>query len=220
MIRTTEVEAYLSGLRPPADDLLREMRAFAREPRIPIADPETSALVAVLARAIGATSVLEVGLAIGYTALQVARVLPPDGVVVALEVNDDMIVAARGYLQRDPAGSKVCIVHGDARQTMAAEHGPFDLVFIDADKRSYAQYVDLALERLRPDGLMLIDNLLMDGAAATGVGNDHWSQASVDAGRELSRRLSVDPRLDFVLLPVGDGVGLVQRSRTPHEAPT
>lgn len=210
MIRTAEVEAYLSGLRPQADELLEEMRAFAREPRIPIADAETAALVAMLARAIRATAVLEVGLAIGYTALQVARVLPPDGVVVALEKDDQMIAAARGYLQLDPAGAKVRIVPGDAVDTMAAEKGPFDLVFVDADKIAYGAYVDMALERLRPEGMILIDNLLMDGAAATGEGTKHWSQRSVDAGRELSRRLSTDPRLRFVLLPVGDGVGLLQ----------
>ena len=210
MIRTGHVEEYLRALRPQADDLLREMRGFAREPRIPIADPETAALVAMLARATGATSVLEVGLAIGYTALQIARALPPQGVVVALEKDDDMIAAARTYLQRDPAGAKVRIVRGDARETMAAEQGPFDLVFVDADKTSYGDYVAMALERLRPAGLVVIDNLLMDGAAATGKGDEHWSQQSVDAGRELSRRLSADPRLDFVLLPVGDGVGLVQ----------
>ncbi len=212
MIRTDDVESYLSGLRPTADDLLREMRDYARGPRIPIADPETAVLVAMLAGAMGATRVLEVGLAIGYTALQVARALPPDGVVVALEADDAMIAAARGFLQRDAAGGKVEIVRGDARTTMPTQKGPFDLVFVDADKTSYQAYVELALERLRPGGLVVIDNLLMDGAAATGIGDGHWSQASVDAGRELSRRLSTDPLLDFVLLPVGDGVGLVQQA--------
>jgi caffeoyl-CoA O-methyltransferase len=210
VIRAAEVESYLEGLRPTGDELLRDMRAFAREPRIPIADAETAALVAMLVRAMGATAVLEIGLAIGYTALQVARALPPDGVVVSLERDDAMIATARGFLQRDPAGAKVRIVAGDARETLAGQRGPFDLVFVDADKVSYRDYVELALDRLRPGGLVVVDNLLMDGAAATGEGDDHWSQRSVDAGRELSRRLSGDPRLSFVLLPVGDGVGLVQ----------
>lgn len=211
MIRTPDVDGYLGTLRPPADDLLREMEAFARDPRVPIADPETAALVAMLARVTGGP-VLEVGLAIGYTALQVARALPEGGHVVSLEYDPRMAAAARGFLDRDPAGARVAIVEGDARDTMPAQAGPFGVVFIDADKTGYPEYLELALPRLRADGFIVLDNLLMDGAAADGVGTEHWSQRSVDAGRAVSRRLRQDTALRFVLLPVGDGVGLVQRA--------
>jgi predicted O-methyltransferase YrrM len=210
MIRTPVIDTYLRALRPPADALLAEMEASAQEAGIPIADPETAALVAMLGRVTGGP-VLEVGLAIGYTALQVARALPPEGRVVSLEVDPAMAAAAHGYLARDAAGDKVVIVDGDARHTMPQQAGPFGVVFIDADKTAYPQYLDLALPRLRRDGFVVIDNLLMDGAAADGGGTAHWSQASVDTGRAVSRRLAEDPALRFVLLPVGDGVGLVQR---------
>ena len=209
MIRMPLVDSYLQTVRPPADRLLREMESFAAERHIPIADPETAALVAMLARSIGGP-VLEVGLAIGYTALQVARTLPDQAQIVSLESDPAMASAAAGYLGRDEAGRRVTIVQGDARETMGEQAGPFGIVFVDADKTGFPIYVDLALQRLRPGGMIVIDNLLMDGAAADGVGTTHWSQASVDAGRALSRRLAEDPSLRFVLLPVGDGVGLVQ----------
>jgi caffeoyl-CoA O-methyltransferase len=122
-----------------------------------------------------------------------------------------MIAAAQEFLSRDPAGARVEIVEGDAALTMAALSGPFDLVYVDADKTGYPRYIELALERLRPGGLVLIDNLLMDGAVATGHGDGHWSQASVDAARELNAGLATDPAVSFVLLPVGDGVGVLQR---------
>jgi predicted O-methyltransferase YrrM len=211
MIRTPVVDSYLRTLRPPADELLRDMEAFARQPRVPIADPETATLVAMLARVTGGP-VLEVGLAIGYTALQAARALPAGGRVVSLESDPGMVAAARGFLSRDPAGARVEIVEGDARDTMPAQAGPFGVVFVDADKTGYPEYLELALSRLRGDGFILLDNLLMDGAAADGAGTGHWSQPSVDAGRAVSRRLRRDPALRFVLLPVGDGVGLVQRA--------
>jgi len=209
MIRTPRVDSYLQTVRPSADPLLREMEAFAAERSIPIADPETAALVAMLARSIGGP-VLEVGLAIGYTALQAARALSGQGQVVSLESDPAMVSAAAGFLGRDEAGRRVTIVQGDARETMADQAGPFGIVFVDADKTGFPIYVDLARRRLRPGGMIVIDNLLMDGAGADVVGTPHWSQASVDAGRALSRRLAEDPGLQFVLLPVGDGVGLAQ----------
>ena len=211
MIRTPDVDRYLTTLRPAADRLLAEMEAYAAEHDIPVADPETAALVAMLSRTRGAMRVLEVGLAIGYTALQVARAIPSEGRVISLEADHAMAEAARGYLARDPAGAKVEIVEGDARETILALENGFDLVYVDADKVGYPAYVEAALTLLQPRGLVVIDNLLMDGAVASGRGDSHWSQASVDAGRGLSDRLAHDPALDFVLLPVGDGVGLVSQ---------
>ena len=211
MIRTSTVERYLSTVRGSRDPLLVEMEAYAAKHDVPIADAETAALVAMLARAAGGRAVLEVGLAIGYTALQVARSLVAGGRVTSLERDAKMVAVAREFLSRDPAGARVEIVEGDAAITMAALSGPFDVVYVDADKTGYSRYVGLALERLSPGGLVLIDNLLMDGAVATGQGDGHWSQASVDAARELSAGLTMDPAVSFVLLPVGDGVGVLQR---------
>lgn len=211
MIRTSATERYLSTVRGSRDPLLVEMEVYAAKHRVPIADAETAALVAMLARAAGGHAVLEVGLAIGYTALHVARSLVAGGRVKSLERDAKMIAVAREFLSRDPAGGRVEVVEGDAAITMAALPGPFDLVYVDADKTGYSRYVGLALERLSPGGLVLIDNLLMDGAVAKGHGDGHWSQASVDAARELSAELTLDPAVSFVLLPVGDGVGVLQR---------
>jgi predicted O-methyltransferase YrrM len=212
MIQSHEVEAYLATVRPTNDPLLAEMEAYAAEHHVPIADAETAALVAMLARAAGGSAVLEVGLAVGYTALHVARSLAEGGRVTSLESDARMIAAAREFLGRDPAGSRVQIVEGDAAVTMAALSGPFDLIYVDADKTGYPRYVELALERLAPGGLVLIDNLLMAGAVAVGEADGHWSQGSVDAARALNARLAADPAVSFVLLPVGDGVGVLQRS--------
>ncbi|MEI6725578.1 MAG: O-methyltransferase [Actinomycetes bacterium] len=211
MIRTEQTDVYLASVRPGSDPLLADMEAYAREHHVPIAEAETAALVAMLARATGACAVLEVGLAIGYTALQIARVLAEGGRVTSLESDPKMIAAARAFLGRDPAGARVDIVEGDAAVTMAALAGQFDLIYVDADKAGYPRYVELALDRLVPGGTVLIDNLLMGGAVANGEGDGHWSQASVDAARRLGTELAADARLTFVLLPVGDGVGMLQR---------
>jgi len=102
MIRTDQVDAYLASVRPGSDPLLADMEAYAAEHHVPIADAETAALVAMLARAVGARAVLEVGLAIGYTALRIARGLAEGGRVTSLESDPRMIAAAREFLGRDP----------------------------------------------------------------------------------------------------------------------
>jgi len=211
MICERATSDYLDSLRQPADPLVAEMEAYAAENGVPIAPRETAALLGMLARAAGARFVLEVGLAIGYSALHIARALPDYGKVVSLESDMHMASLARTYLSRDPAGARVEILLGDAHDTLPGLREIFDVIFIDADKTGYPGYLDLALARLRKTGLVVIDNLLMDGRVAVGRGDDHWSQASVDAALALNRRLAGDPALDYVLLPLGDGVGLVQR---------
>ena len=211
MICERATSDYLDSLRQPADPLVAEMEAYAAENGVPIAPRETAALLGMLARAAGARFVLEVGLAIGYSALHIARALPDYGKVVSLESDMHMASLARTYLSRDPAGARVEILLGDAHDTLPGLREIFDVIFIDADKTGYPGYLDLALARLRKTGLVVIDNLLMDGRVAGGRGDDHWSQASVDAALALNRRLADDPALDYVLLPLGDGVGLVQR---------
>jgi caffeoyl-CoA O-methyltransferase len=211
MICERATSDYLDSLRQPADPLVAEMEAYAAENGVPIAPRETAALLGMLARAAGARFVLEVGLAIGYSALHIARALPDYGKVVSLESDMHMASLARTYLSRDPAGARVEILLGDAHETLPGLREIFDVIFIDADKTGYPGYLDLALARLRKTGLVVIDNLLMDGRVAVGRGDDHWSQASVDAALALNRRLADDPALDYVLLPLGDGVGLVQR---------
>ena len=156
------------------------MEAFAAEHGVPIAPRETAVLLGMLARAAGARFVLEVGLAIGYSALHIARALPDYGKVVSLEGDMHMASLARTYLARDPAGARVEILLGDAHETLPGLREIFDVIFIDADKTGYPGYLDLALERLRKTGLIVIDNLLMNGRVAAGRGDDHWSQASVD----------------------------------------
>jgi caffeoyl-CoA O-methyltransferase len=201
----------LDSLRRPADPLIGEMESYAADNDVPIAPRDTARLLGMLARAAGARLVLEVGLAIGYSALHIARALPEYGKVVSLERDMQMAAVAKTYLARDPAGAKVEVLLGDAHDTLPGLRETFDMIFIDADKAGYPGYLDLALDRLRKRGLIAIDNLLMDGDVATGRGGGHWSQASVDTALSLNRRLAADPTLDYVLLPLGDGVGIVQR---------
>ena len=134
--------------------------------------------------------------------IDIARALPDYGKVITLERDMHMASVAKTFLARDPAGGRIEILLGDAHDTMPGLHEIFDMVFIDADKAGYPAYVDLALPLLRKTGLLVIDNLLMGGLVAEGHGDEHWSQESVDTARALNERLTADPGLDFVLVPI------------------
>jgi caffeoyl-CoA O-methyltransferase len=198
-------------MRPPADPVVEDMEAYAREHSVPIAGRETAALVAMLARAAGARLILEVGVAIGYTTLHLARALPEFGKVIALEVDMHLAAVAKTYLARDPAGARVEILLGDAHESMLALKETFDLVFIGADKHSYAAYIDLALPHLKRSGLIVLAGVLAGGLVADEEGDQRSQQESVDDIRALNGLLAADERFSYLILPVDDGVGIVQR---------
>jgi predicted O-methyltransferase YrrM len=211
VIHQETVEAFLRSLRPQVDPVFEDMEAYASEHDVPIARRETAALVGMLTRAGGARLVLEVGVSIGYTTLHLARALPEFGRVIALELDMHVASVAKTYLARDPAGGRVEILLGDAHESMQALKETFDLVFIGADKHSYAAYVDLALPHLKRSGLVFLDGMLMGGHVAGEVADERSRQESVDDIRALNELLAADERFSYLLLPVGDGVGVLQR---------
>jgi caffeoyl-CoA O-methyltransferase len=211
MIVDAPVTAYLESLHDP-DPVLARMEAHARRDDIPVVEPQTGQLLQVLAHAIGARRVLEIGTAIGVSTLYLARALPPDGVVVTFEIDRGRQEAARGYLAEGGVGDRVDLrlepgIDGIAR--LASERPePFDLAFLDAVKLEYGDYLSAALPLLRRGALVAVDNVLMGGAVAVGRADYQWSQEMVDRARAFNERLLSDAGLAATVLPVGDGVAL------------
>jgi len=169
---------------------------------VPIADPEVARFVEITARAIGARRALEIGMAIGYTVVHLARGMGEQGVVVTIEPNDEMINAATGYLKRGGLLDRVEIERGKALEVMPTLTETFDLLFIDAVKEEYSQYLDLGLEKLRQGGVVIVDNLLWSGKVATGD-----TESSTVALREFNGYFVNHPQLIAQVLAVGDGLG-------------
>jgi predicted O-methyltransferase YrrM len=209
MIRDHRVQAYLERLRPERDELFAEMEAFAQVEAIPIVEWETGRLLATLVAALQPRRVLEVGTAIGYSTLHMAREMPDDGRIVTLERDPGRMAEARAFWARDDAAAHIDLVEGDALETLAGLDGPFDLVFLDATKTEIDAYL-AAIEGLAGERcLLVVDNLLMSGEAALPEGLDTaWSEESLAAARRTTRALMTSDRWLFSLLPVGDGVGL------------
>jgi predicted O-methyltransferase YrrM len=215
MIRDPRVQTYLEGLRPARDPVLADMEELARLDRIPIVEWETGRLLAILVAATRARLVLEVGTAIGYSTIHMARELRPGARIVTLERAADRIAQARGFWQRAGVSDRIELVEGDALESIARLDGPFDLVFLDASKTELDAYLERLDGRLADDALLVIDNLLMSGDAALPDGLDtSWPEDSLRAARATSRALMASPEWLFSLLPVGDGVGLGARRGT------
>jgi predicted O-methyltransferase YrrM len=215
MIRDHRVQDYLERLRPERDALLAEMEALARLQRIPIVEWETGRLLATLVAGLRPRRVLEVGTAIGYSTIHMARELEPGARIVTLERDPERIAQARAFWARGGVDDRIELVEGDALASLAGLDGPFDLVFLDASKTEIDDYLALLDGRLGAHAMLVVDNLLMSGEAALPEGLDTaWSDEALRAARRTTKALMESEDWLFSLLPVGDGVGLGARRDT------
>lgn len=205
IIKAEQAE-YLERLLPASTGLLEEMEAYAAEHRVPVADREVARFLEITARANGARRVLEIGMAIGYSVIHLARALPPGGLVVTIEPSEEMIALSEAYLERAGVRERVRIERGEALEVLPGLSGEFDLVFLDALKEEYADYLELSLPLLRIGGVVVADNLLWGGQVAGEIRAPEQT-ASTQALREFNQRFVRHPQLLAEVLAVGDGLG-------------
>jgi predicted O-methyltransferase YrrM len=205
ILRPEQAE-YLERLTPENVGLLAEMEAYAAEHRVPIADREVARFLEITARSIAARRVLEIGMAIGYSVVHLARSLPADGEVVTIEPSEEMTARSEDYLGRAGLRERVRIERGRALEVLPRLGGAFDVVFLDAVKEEYAQYLELSLPLLRVGGVVIADNLLWGGQVAGEI-REPGQTASTQALREFNHLFVRHPQLLSVVLPLGDGLG-------------
>lgn len=202
-----EQERYLERLLPPRDALLAEMEEHARRDDVPIADPEVGRLLEVLARAKGALRIVEIGTAIGYGALRLARGAP-QAQVVTIDRDPAMLAAARGYLERGGVLDRVELVEGEALDAIGRLQPPFDLAWVDAAKADYRRYLDRLLPLVVVGGLLVFDNVLWKGRVAEPPDED---DPAADHLRTFNGYLMMHPQLAASVVPLGDGVALATK---------
>lgn len=173
------------------------------------APPEEAQFLALLVELIGARNCLEVGVFTGYSTLAMALALPEDGRIIACDIDEETTAIARDYWRQAGVDERIDLRIGDARKTLQdliedGNAGQVDMAFLDADKTGYAEYYEQILTLLRPRGLLVIDNVLWNGAVA----DPAKSNESTDALRALNKQLHTDQRITLSMLPVGDGLTL------------
>ena len=212
MPERSELDEYAEAHSTPPDDLLRRLFEETHE-RLAAPQMLTGAVegrfLEMLVWASGARRILEIGTYSGYSALSMAAAMPDDGVLVTCDVWEEANEVARRYAAESPHGHKIDFRLGPALDTIAGLDGPFDLVFIDADKTNYANYFHATLPLLADRGLIAFDNTLWSGRVLPGQDD---GSAETKALRELNESLAKDPRGVAVMLPIRDGVTLFRKA--------
>jgi predicted O-methyltransferase YrrM len=169
--------------------------------------PEQGQFLALLVKLTGARRLLEVGTFTGYSALCMAAALPDDGSLICCDIPGDYNATAVRYWQEAGLAERIDLRLAPALETLAQLSGPFDLIFIDADKANYPSYLEHALRLLRVGGLAVFDNTLWSGR----VLESNPDSADTRAIQALNRALKGDARVDLSLLPIGDGLTLCRK---------
>jgi predicted O-methyltransferase YrrM len=201
IIRREQAE-YLERLLPASKGIVAEMEADAEKNRVPIADREVALFLEITARAMNARRVLEIGMAIGYAVVHLAQAIADDGLVVTIEPNDEMIRRSEDYLTRAGVRERVRIERGKALEVIPRLKETFDLIYLDALKEEYSDYLDQSLPLLRVGGVVIADNVLWGGLVA---GDDQ--EASTKALRAFNKHFMNHPQLRAEVLSFGDGIG-------------
>ena len=201
-----EQALYLDQLHPTSDSLIAEMEAYASANRVPIADREVALFLEITARAINARNVLEIGMAIGYSVIHLLRGMNADGQVVTIEPNEEMIARGGEYFRRAGVARRVHVERGLALDVIPGLGDSFDLVYLDAVKEEYTDYLELSLPLLREGGVVIADNLLWGGQVAGEIRAPDQQQ-STESLRRFNQHFVRHKNLRSVVLPVGDGLG-------------
>lgn len=208
---TEEHFAYLAARTAPEDAFLRDLKRAASAAGIPAIwiSPEQASFMQILLKAAGARQVVEVGTLAGYSAIAMARALPPDGAVLTIELDPRHAAFAESWIARSDVAGKVEVVQGagqDVLPRIAARTA--DAIFLDADKAGYEGYLKQALRIVRPGGLVLVDNAFAFGQLL----DEGEVDASVRAVRAFNERMAATQGLHAIIVPIGDGlwVGVVQ----------
>ncbi len=209
---TPELHEYLVAHTTPVDDvqraLIAETAALGGISMMQIS-PEQGAFMTILTRLVGAKNAVEVGTFTGYSAISIARGLPDDGHLLCCDVSDEWTSVGRRYWEQAGVADKIELKIAFAVETLRAlpTDPEIDLAFIDADKPNYPAYYEELLARLSPRGVILVDNTLWNGAVIGGDAKDE----NLAAIRAFNDQVASDPRVESVILTIGDGLTLIRK---------
>lgn len=198
---------YLSSFRKSTDPLIAEMETYAREHNIPILSWQSADFLEQLVLLKNPKRVLELGTAIGYSTIRIARNLKGKSIIHSIEKSVDNILAAKDFISKSGVGNRIKILEGDAVNVMPQLKKKYDIIFLDADKEDYKRLFDYSLVLLRKGGILVVDNLLWHGFTASKKVPSQYKESTRHI-REFNTLFMNQPNLKSSIIPVGDGLGL------------
>lgn len=205
------IEDYIRSITPANKDYLINIEKYAHENHVPIIEPEVAQLIKVLLRNNKPKSILEVGTAIGYSALIMAESTGDDTKITTIERNENMIFLAKANISNSPFKDKIRILQGDAEEILPHLSDSYDFIFIDAAKGQYLEFFNYCRSFLKPGGMIVSDNVLYKGMVAT---DDLVVKRKKTIVRRLRTFLQYINELDgytSCVMPLGDGVALTYK---------
>ncbi|WP_075349794.1 O-methyltransferase [Algoriphagus marinus] len=198
---TSEEDALLQKIT-------RETRAKVLMPRM-ISGHLQGKMLEIFTKMLNPKTILEIGTYTGYSGICMARGLSKDGKLITLDINDELEKMVRGFFEESGLADQIDYRLGNALEIIPELPGPFDLVFIDADKFNYDKYFDLVIDKVSPGGIIMADNVLWSGKILVEGGKkiDKDTQAILD----FNSKIQEDPRVENILLPIRDGVMMARK---------
>lgn len=206
IIEPEQIE-YLASIRKEPDSLIIEMEAFALENKIPILDWKSAELLEQIVIMTNPKTVLEIGTAIAYSTIRIAKVLRKKGIVDTIEKSLDNISLASGYIKKAKLKKKINLIQGDALEVLPSLQNKYDLIFLDADKEDYEKLFYYSLMLLKKNGIMFIDNLLWHGYVAFSKVPTAFEN-STRIIRQFNKIFTEQTALKTTIIPIGDGIGI------------
>ena len=203
-----DVEEYIYKLLPERDAFISEIEEYAAEHRVPIIGPAVARMLALFVQVSGAKRIFEMGSAIGYSTIWLARAAGPKAKVIYTDGDPDKARRAKEYFRRAGVAKRIDVRVGNALELLKKASGKFDLIFNDVDKHQYPDALRAALPKLRRGGLLITDNTLWSGKAARPAAPDDIHTQGV---QEFNRLVYASKELYPVLIPLRDGVTVCRK---------
>lgn len=200
-------QEYLFSFLKKSDQLLEEMETYAQKNNVPILSKDSADFIEKLIVISNPERVLEIGTAIGYTTIRIARKLRKKSIIHTIEKSSDNIPVAAENISRSGVRKKIKIFEGEASEIMDGFKKKYDFIFLDADKQDYSKLFRQSMKLLKKGGVIFVDNLLWHGYAAAPKVPDNY-KSSTKYIREFNNEFINYPGLEASILPIGDGIGL------------
>lgn len=201
------IEEYIRALTPSSESLLRSMEDYATANHVPIVQPEVAKLLEVITRISGGKNVLEVGTAIGYSALVFCGAMD-QGRVVTIERRKDMLLMAEAFIKESGHDQQIEMIHGSAEEILPTLKEEFDIIFLDAAKGRYLDFLNSCSKLLKHGGILISDNVLYKGMVASDEYVVRRKKTIVTRMRTYLDYIMENPDFSSCVIPIGDGVAI------------
>ena len=211
-----DLQLFLRNLLPEEHAVLQEMRVYAEEHHIPVVDPEVGNLLHILTGLVQPENILEIGTAIGCSTIAMAQAMDC-GRITTIELTEERHTLALDYFKRAGVADKIDAVLGDAREMVPELKQEYDMIFMDAAKGQYQEFLDIADRILKPGGLLVADNVLINGWVVNLNYPRHRQKTMVYRMKAFLEQFKENTRYQCSVIPLGDGVALIRKRQETNE---